>query len=452
MSETCASCRRPAAWELAPCSDCGGMCCEDCMDAGRCEWCRDAKARIEADIDRLIRDASRTTEPPDVVREIPIAAIRLDPERFQFKGGCDDGGIVPGERLEGQYVRIGTAPILLWEDDDGALYVVNGHHRFDLAKRTGERSIPAQTVRGMNAATARRMGAEINIRDGTGSTLDYARFFRDMEEGPWIKTTLEDDVRLRGLLARAKGRNGWAVGRMSSGPLWDQFVNGGVPERHAVALAKAAPNDERRQVAGIAYLMRGKRTPDQVAAFVSALGTTRKEGKVKDGDFFGFDDSAIREAEILAATVAKVQSDIAAHIRSAQAAARAPEKAGSLGVKVKDPKNTLERIAELKAEAERWENWATSGVVDTARRMAGLPPLEEEPEEPDFDEPAPKIMKQDFVPFTPRGPMPRNQRDFALVAQPPTLETGKNPSAHPRTPDMFARERLLRRPSMGAIA
>jgi len=55
------------------------------------------------------------------------------------------------------------------------------------------------------------------------------------------------------------------------------------------------------------------------------------------GDLFGFDDSAIREAEQMAALVARKQREIGERLSAITGAARRPEIARREGIDVRDP-------------------------------------------------------------------------------------------------------------------
>ena len=82
------------------------------------------------------------------VQEIPIDAISLSKDVPNFKEDADPTtGVVRGEELQGEYIRLPSNPIIVWERKDGRLEVITGRHRLDLARRNGEKTIPAQIVR-----------------------------------------------------------------------------------------------------------------------------------------------------------------------------------------------------------------------------------------------------------------------------------------------------------------
>ena len=62
--------------------------------------------------------------------------------------------------------------------------VITGRHRLDLARRTGEATIPAQVVReadGFTAEQARMFDVEQNIKDEKGTIRDYVRYFKSQK-------------------------------------------------------------------------------------------------------------------------------------------------------------------------------------------------------------------------------------------------------------------------------
>lgn len=65
--------------------------------------------------------------------------IRADPERFQFRSAVDAEGVTEGATLDAASFDPAKAGMLLvWHDPaKGQAFVVDGHHRLELAKRAG---------------------------------------------------------------------------------------------------------------------------------------------------------------------------------------------------------------------------------------------------------------------------------------------------------------------------
>lgn len=157
------------------------------------------------------------------VTEVRVADLQLSTDVPQFKSGADERGVV--EPLEGEFDRRGLAPIQVWRRLDGRLEVISGRHRLDLARRTGQETIPAQIYNeadGFDKAQAAILDAELNIRDGQGKVIDYVDFFR---EGYYT----EEQARAKGLLARTPGRRGYRIANSGSDTLIAALRAGRIP-------------------------------------------------------------------------------------------------------------------------------------------------------------------------------------------------------------------------------
>jgi thioredoxin reductase len=281
--------------------------------------------------------------------EFPLDRITLSKDVPQFKSGANEKGVV--EPLAGQYERTGTPPVQLWERANGDTELISGRHRFDLAQRTGERTIPSQIHReaeGFNARAAARLDAELNIRDEKGSVGDYANYFRNSELS-------QADAEARGLLARGKGQAGFTIARDGSQDLFALHQSGRITDGQAAEIASAAPGNPGAQQVGIKAALEGKPAVFASNLVKAALG--RAAGQPKTGDLFRFDDSAMQQMEKQATRATKIQRGLRQQIASVQGAARNPKLAARLGVDVKDPVGVQKRIGQLKSELARWQNW-----------------------------------------------------------------------------------------------
>lgn len=303
------------------------------------------------------------------VQEVPVASLKVHDALQNFKEGAHpETGVVPGEELQGSYERLGSAPIVVWERLDGTREVITGRHRLDLARRTGEQSIPAQVVREADGFTqdhAIIFDAESNIRDGKGTVRDYARYFANTRK---VYANGEADARARGLLQTAKGRAGWDIGVNASDDLRALYLENKVSEPQTVAIARAAPGDAELQRVGVGYALKG-RDP----AFLSNVLQAVKSAPKVPGqtDLFGNSDSALRTAEAQAARASEIQSDIRKRITSASGASKYPDAARTLGVDVNDPAAVNAELARLRAELKRWDSWAMH--PDLVQRTLGAP-------------------------------------------------------------------------------
>ena len=227
------------------------------------------------------------------IYEQPISELTLSADVPNFKSDADPlTGVVEGQQLEGKYERLGTGAVTVWERLNGKREVVSGRHRFDLAKRAGEETIPSQLIReadGWTQQRVARLDAEANIRDGQGSIRDYANYFKNSEGS-------EADAAASGLLSRSKGRAGYFLGRHASDDLFSLYQSEKLKESHALAIVSAAPGDANFQRAGVDYARRNpKESAESVGEWVKAAQATPDvaERVATQGDLFGVNDSAI---------------------------------------------------------------------------------------------------------------------------------------------------------------
>lgn len=290
---------------------------------------------------------------PEVAKtvEFPIESIKLSADIPNFKEGSNENGVVTGEQLQGKYERTGTPPIVLWERESGDVEIITGRHRLDLAKRTGEKTIPAQVVKesdGWTIDKARMFDIEQNIRDEKGSVRDYARFFRDNK-------TSEEEANADGLLGRSKGKTAFDIANKGTEDLYGLFINGKMGEDKAAAIATGAPNNPAAQNAGMAAAK--KMTPDELRAYVSLLSQQKPTMKASD-DMFGFDDSATKEAEAIARLVASDRKTINDKIRAVKGALHNPEAAVEMGLRFDfTPENIGKEVGKLQFQIAQLESF-----------------------------------------------------------------------------------------------
>jgi hypothetical protein len=288
---------------------------------------------------------------PPIV-EVPLDRLTLSQDVPQFKRDADASGIV--EPLGGKFDRRGVGPIQVWRRRNGRLEIISGRHRWDLAKRSGEKTIPAQIYNETDGFTERDaaiLDAELNIRDGQGSVGDFANYFRN-------SPITESEADARGLLARAKGKAGFTIGRLGSNDTFSLHQSEKITDAQAEAIATTAPGDSALQAVGLRSALSGQ-SATTVANFMRAakLAAVERAAAGQQGDLFGFDDSALREMEKQAKVASAEQRGITDQIAAVRGAAKRPELARKLGVNVKDPNAVLRRVGELQAELARWQNW-----------------------------------------------------------------------------------------------
>ena len=315
--------------------------------------------------------------------EAPIDELTLSADVPQFKSGANQQGVV--EALGGTFDRTGVGPIQVWVRNDGSKEVISGRHRLDLARRSGEKTIPAQyhyESQGFGRDQAATLDAMLNIREGQGKVRDYVDF---------IKGTglTEAEANAQGILARATGRRAYTIANQGSDALITAHRANQLTDEAATRIASAAPNNEALQAVGIKAIQDGK-TITVAENMVKAVRTMTDESAMRPGgDMFGFDDSALREAEALARKAAAKQADIQKTLSAVQGAAKNPERAAKEGVDVKDPEAVKRRIDELKQEKQDWQNWHTNPELTAQLRgekVTPQPKASEQPKPPDQQE------------------------------------------------------------------
>lgn len=307
------------------------------------------------------------------VVEMPLDKLKLSADVPNFKEGADENGVVSGQRLQGKYERVGTAPIVVWERENGDTEVITGRHRLDLARRSGEKSIPAYVVReadGFTVDDARTFDAESNIRDGMGTVRDYAHFFRN-------KDIDEAEASGKGLLSREKGKRGWAIGKFAEDNLYWLYRNGGISEERAAAVARGAPNDADVQSAALDSAKGMDATTLEIhtrrlKAFKDE-GGGNASGEAVQGDLFGMDDTAMREMVMLSKAAGELVKQNKQRILAVKGVIKRPEIAREMGVDINNPDAVRAAVAALEYENSRLMSPTPEPeIMDKIRRKAGL--------------------------------------------------------------------------------
>jgi hypothetical protein len=323
--------------------------------------------------------------------EVPLDQLTLSTDVPQFKIGASAKGVV--EPLGGKFERTGVAPIQVWRRLDGSLEVISGRHRFDLAQRSGESTIPAQIhdeAKGFTRDHAAVLDAELNIRDGQGKAKDYVNYFK---ESGIDRETAES----RGLLARATGKRSFTIATQGSDELITAVRADQIGDEAAFYVALNAPNDSRLQAVGINAINDGKSMNTAINMMQAVKALAGEQAMTTD--MFGFDDSAIREAEEMAKIAARKQREIQTRLSAISGAAKNPAVAKAEGIDIKDPEAVKRRIDELRQRKVAWDNWSTSpeliAEIRTERGVA--PPMltpVEQPAEPLLTAQTPEELRE----------------------------------------------------------
>lgn len=164
---------------------------------------------------------------------ITIDELEADPDKFQYKTeGIDPKTGTTSELKEiKQYRPEFGGQLLVWRDPEtGTNYVVNGHHRFELARRSGYKGpLAVYFIDAKNHREARAIGALANIAEGRGTPLDAARFMREAGLSP-------DDLRNQGISLKGSVAQKAAILRHLTPHLFTELQFGRLTENQALAI------------------------------------------------------------------------------------------------------------------------------------------------------------------------------------------------------------------------
>lgn len=189
--------------------------------------------------------------------------LAADPSRFQYKvQGISQEGVTQELKEVRQFRPEFAGQLLVWHDPaDGQTYVVNGHHRFELARRTGyDKPLPVYLVDAENEAEARAIGALANIAEGRGTPVDAAKFLR--ETGRNVQALRDEGVSLKGKVADEASQ----LARLSD-HVFAHVVNDRIPDKWGVTMARHVDDhDVQNQMLGALLKAeeRGKNLSDGV--------------------------------------------------------------------------------------------------------------------------------------------------------------------------------------------
>ena len=131
--------------------------------------------------------------------------------------------------------------ISVWKDpENGKTYVINGHHRLDLANKLGVGKVTARYLDAPDAATARMKGAITNIAEGRGTAIDAAKVFR--ETGDSHETIAKAGIPL----TEAKAKQGSDMAGLSD-HLFKKVVDREIPVGRAALIGGSGLNEAQQK-------------------------------------------------------------------------------------------------------------------------------------------------------------------------------------------------------------
>lgn len=206
------------------------------------------KVSEEVEVEEL-RDIARRNATN--IESLNVPDIGVDPKRFQFKSGLDEK-TGAGSELDGTdtFNPDYAGTIQVWRDKTGKDWVVNGHHRLELARRAGAKNINARIFHetdGIDESRARQIGAEQNIAERSGTAKDAALIFRETGYS-------KDDLAALGLSVKTKFiEQAYNISKLND-RIWDKVVNKQIREEQASMIGEAFHNDSDKQNAVMDYI------------------------------------------------------------------------------------------------------------------------------------------------------------------------------------------------------
>lgn len=246
------------------------------------------------------------------IYEVPIDSLNLDPSRFQFKLNTNARGVT--DDLEGaEFDPMQAGIIHVWRDpDDGKDYVVNGHHRFNLAKNSGHNGkVNVRYIDADTADDAKAFGAVANIADSKGTATDVAEF---------IRTRGSNDIRTPAGKKIATKNKLLADGRVLSkldDTIFRKLKNGSIDEKTARIIAAELPDDKEKQLRLFSDIERlgldASQAQDRAWAYASI------QGEKQQGSLFGDDAPMEYDVESRSKLIGEIRKALGGAKRAAQA-------------------------------------------------------------------------------------------------------------------------------------
>lgn len=289
-----------------------------------------------------IPSASSVADMPKQAIPAPIgpimfdaADLKTDAKTMQYKSDADESGVT--SRLTGtnKWDPSASGRIVVFQRENGDMIVVNGHQRTGLAKRMlaagDEKQITMagdlyREADGYTAPQMRAIGAGINIKEGSGTSLDAARILRD------YPSLLDGSFNI----SEAKTRESINLARLDDEAF--RFVTSEtVPEHFGGIVGEFIPNDGPRQVAAMKAIAKFKpASRDQAAALIQNVAASElakahagAQGSMF-GDFESAESTAGEQMRIVAGSIAELKSDKSLFARVSANADRIEQKGSTI--------------------------------------------------------------------------------------------------------------------------
>ncbi|KKL13555.1 hypothetical protein LCGC14_2524590, partial [marine sediment metagenome] len=180
----------------------------------------------------------------------------VEAERFQFRVL----GLTDKLKHVTKWDATAEKNMAFWLDPaDGRPKLIDGHHQDELLKRLGVTEIEPTFIEAKDAQEARAVGALLNLREGTASPLDAAKFLRDT--GRTV-----DDLAKQGIpITQSIIRKAEALTNLDNS-IFQELAMGRILEDYGVAIGKTTSDPVVQKKALEVITKRAERTGRKVDA------------------------------------------------------------------------------------------------------------------------------------------------------------------------------------------
>lgn len=303
------------------------------------------------------RDHAFVRVAPDCVfAQVRVDALALAPDVEQFKqGDHNKRGAVKGRELQGRF-RGDAQPVSVWRRRDGALHVITGRHRFDLAVRDGVEFIPAyvyQEDETHDAAWAKMHDVGQNMLDGQASALEVAFFVRNSGMS-------REEMEAQGYLRPGSANvMGWDIASFAKEEVFTRLKNGVITDNEAWKICRLSGTEAGQM---LALQLREKGKPwDYVAAYVKEANRVATE-KSREGeafDLFGNDTSWQEDCEKVARFTARgiaLITERLSLLKKSRGISRRKDLAGRMGIRLETDADLNAAIHDLERAKGAWQS------------------------------------------------------------------------------------------------
>ncbi len=219
------------------------------VDANKA-WQALAGLQVEQLVPSIVKKFEASSHSGQIVYFDP-ESIKTDPATYQFRSGGDKNGVTSKGRYQVKQWDpiLHSNPILVHERLDGSVFVADGHHRLELAKRTnaegnGPGKISAIVLReadGYTPEDVRVIAAYKNMQHGRADVVDSAKVFKEAASGR-VQTMLLPQLQMdKGNLTLS-----YRLSKLSDKAL-DRVAKGDVPAEMAAQVADKVSDPARQE-------------------------------------------------------------------------------------------------------------------------------------------------------------------------------------------------------------